>query len=180
MKIALFDMDGTLFDYVGELSRQMEEIRSPEEKWTDPFEETPYLNSRRKLIKSFPGFWRDLPKYKPGWDILHRSRIIGYDIHILTKGPRIPSAWTEKVECIHNHFSDATIHITEDKSVHYGRVLVDDYPDYIESWLKYRQRGLVIMPAHDYNKGFSHPNVIRYTDNIIEVNNALMEAYDRA
>jgi len=32
----------------------------------------------------------------------------------------------------------------------------------INSWLKWRPRGLVIMPARSYNGGYSHPNVIRY------------------
>jgi hypothetical protein len=46
----------------------------------------------------------------------------------------------------------------------YGKALVDDYPPYVEKWLKYRPNGLVLMPAHDYNAGFRHPNVIRVTD----------------
>ena len=54
------------------------------------------------------------------------------------------------------------IHITQDKSVHYGKVLVDDYPGYIEAWLEHRPRGLVIMPAHDHNKDFVHAQVVRY------------------
>ena len=44
----------------------------------------------------------------------------------------------------------------------YGKVLVDDWPEYISRWLKWRPRGLVIMPASQSNAGFTHPQVIRY------------------
>lgn len=44
----------------------------------------------------------------------------------------------------------------------YGAVLVDDWPEYIRRWLENRPRGLVIMPAHEHNAGFNHPNVVRY------------------
>jgi len=43
----------------------------------------------------------------------------------------------------------------------YGRALVDDWPPYVEAWLEYRPRGLVIMPDRPWNQGFSHPNVVR-------------------
>ena len=52
--------------------------------------------------------------------------------------------------------------MTQDKSFTYGRVLVDDWPDYVTSWLEHRPRGLVVMPAHPWNVDFNHPNVIRY------------------
>jgi hypothetical protein len=49
-------------------------------------------------------------------------------------------------------------------------VLVDDYPPYVQRWLAWRPRGRVIMPAHAWNAGFSHPNVLRYAgDNLEEV-----------
>jgi len=89
---------------------------------------------------------------------------VGFNVHILTKGPSSnPLAWAEKMECVRKHFDDnVTIHITEDKGVHYGRVLVDDYPAYVNAWLAHRPRGLVIMPAHPYNEKYAHQNVIRY------------------
>jgi hypothetical protein len=60
--------------------------------------------------------------------------------------------------------------ITHDKGLVYGAVLVDDWPDYILKWLEHRPRGLVIMPAHDHNAGFTHHNVVRYDGtNIDEV-----------
>ena len=54
------------------------------------------------------------------------------------------------------------ITMTEDKGLVYGKILVDDFPEYIERWLQWRPRGLVIMPAHEHNEQFKHPNIIRY------------------
>lgn len=182
-RVALFDMDGTLFDLNSRMLEELDKMRSPgEPKITDPFEDQPWLENRRRAIKRVPGFWKTLPKYKPGWDILEIAKRIGYDLHILTKGPSsIPAAWMEKVECIRMHMKcDVTIHVTEDKGVLYGRVLVDDWPPYMKSWLKHRPRGLGIMPAHPENDGFEHPNVIRYTgENIAQVVDALAAAYKR-
>lgn len=181
-RIALFDMDNTLFDLKNRMKEELEKMKGPSEaSIDDPFEDTPHLNARRHVIKRVPGFWRSLPRYQPGWDIMDMARSIGFDIHILTKGPnKLGLAWMEKMECIHDHFGDeVTLHISEDKSVTYGRVLVDDYPNYLEPWLKHRHRGLAIMPAHSYNKEFKHPNVIRYKKNIKEVKKALQCAFDR-
>jgi hypothetical protein len=57
---------------------------------------------------------------------------------------------------------DVDITITRDKGLVYGLVLVDDWPKYILRWLKWRPRGLVIMPASTSNEKFKHPQVIRY------------------
>ncbi len=165
--IGLFDMDGTLFDYEGALRRDLKLLMAPgEEEPEDLFDESkPYLKARMKLIKGTPGWWRNLPTFELGWDIYRLSEAMGFLNHILTKGPKShPQAWMEKVQCIADHFgSEANIDIMgKDKSARYGRFLCDDYPEYILGWLKYRPRGLVIMPAHDYNKDFTHPNVIRY------------------
>ena len=70
--------------------------------------------------------------------------------------------------------------MTEDKGLVYGKVLFDDWPEYITSWLEYRPRGLVIMPNHPHNQGFKHPNVIRYIgSNWEEVRTALIKVRDR-
>lgn len=56
------------------------------------------------------------------------------------------------------------------KGLVYGAILVDDWPEYVERWLKHRPRGLVVMPASSNNVGYNHPNVIRYDgSNIDEV-----------
>lgn len=171
--IVQFDMDGTLFDYEWEVRKALFEMKSPGEEsplemdfniWDDNL---PWMKERIKLIKMRPGFWKNLPPYQWGWDIYRMTRHLNYQTHILTKGPSgLPHAWAEKVECIRMNFErenpNVVIHITEDKGIHYGRVLVDDYPEYILRWLEHRKRGLVIMPAQTYNRDFKHDNVIRY------------------
>jgi hypothetical protein len=82
---------------------------------------------------------------------------------ILTKGPyNATSAWTEKVQWCREHIYYVPITITEDKSLVYGKVLVDDWPPYVTQWLEWRPRGLVIMPDQPWNQDFIHPNVFRY------------------
>lgn len=183
--IGLFDMDGTLFDHDAAIRRDMEKLRSPGE---DPFEDfrdknKPWLEARIDMIRRQPGWWRNLEKYQPGWDIYNVAVEIGFCIEILTKGPYSkPQAWAEKVECIRMHFDeDMAINIVgRTKKRYFGRFLCDDYPDYCSDWLEHRPRGLVIMPAHDYNKDFSHPRAIRYDGtNLDQVRAALEIVRDR-
>jgi len=49
---------------------------------------------------------------------------------------------------------------------------------YVERWLSWRDRGLVIMPANEGNKNFSHPQVIRYDGSNLEVVKKAMERQD--
>jgi 5'-nucleotidase len=166
-KIALFDMDGTLCDYQGELSRRLEILRSPHEPkeewgWNN---EPPYLYARMKLIKNNPGFWINLPRLDAGFEILDIIKNLEYRIEILTKGPRSSTiAWMEKVEWCQRELKDIPhqTSIVMDKGLVYGKILVDDYPEYILRWLEWRKRGKVIMPAHPYNKDFTHPQVLKY------------------
>lgn len=152
-KIALFDMDGTLVDYHKVLSKDMESLRAPNECEFDSSilhdEKIPeYIEKRKYLITNQPGWWENLPKYYPGWFVLNLCQSVGYKIVVLTKGPNNrDQAWTEKVKWVKKYLPDVTTIITsEDKSLVYGRVLVDDYPDYVHGWLKHRPRGLAIIP----------------------------------
>lgn len=166
--VALFDLDGTLADYDGALLRDLKLIQSPGEAspWEEnTFADIPYLEARRHMITSQVGWWLKLDQFKLGWDILEEVKRLGFRVVVLTKGPSTKfSAWSEKVEwCNENlkHYIDG-VTITHDKSLVYGKVLVDDYPDYVTAWLRNRPRGLVIMPAHSYNKDFKHEQVVRY------------------
>ncbi len=164
--IALFDMDGTLFDYVGSLKKELRKIESPQEPDVPlRFEGNPgYVQNRIDLITESESFWSDMPKLQLGWDILQIAEELEYYIHILTQGPRSkPAAWSGKKKCIDKHFGeDFSITLTRDKGLVYGTVLVEDYPKYIKRWLKWRKRGLVIMPANEFNGSLRHPQVIRY------------------
>lgn len=187
MAIALFDLDGTLADYSGQICHDYEALRYPEEPRVElDFHEDaiPYVRARLELIKRQPRWWANLPKFKLGFDILDIAHAVGFDIYISTKGPSTkPAAWAEKLEWCHANIR-RTIHwkmiVSEDKSLVYGRVFVDDWPPYLEAWLEHRPRGLCIMPAHPYNKSFEHSNVVRYDGkNYVEVAERLEEAYKR-
>ena len=150
--IALFDMDGTLADYNGSMIKDLEEIKFPDETDYTPHDwhnsRLPnYMLRRIKLISSRPEWWRSLPRIELGFEILRIAQEIGFDINILTKGPSNDSnAWKEKLEWVREHLGAVKVTITEDKGLVYGKVLVDDYKPYMDRWLKWRPRGLGIMP----------------------------------
>ncbi|MCL4400427.1 hypothetical protein M1316_00405 [Candidatus Parvarchaeota archaeon] len=181
--IALFDLDGTLCDYDKAMFNSLERLRSPKEPKTRVHsngEEMPeYLRERINLIKREEDWWVNLPKFRLGWDILKIAKKLGFRIVILSKVPkRNPSAYSGKKKWIDKNMGyDVDVILTQDKGLVYGKVLVDDFPPYIESWLKHRHRGLVIMPASEGNKNFRHPQVIRYDGgNLEEVWGALKKA----
>ena len=119
-----------------------------------------------------------MPKFKLGWDILEIVKSLGFKIMILTQAPRKnPNAWSGKKICIDKHFGeDFDVTLTRNKGLVYGKILVDDFPGYIEKWLEWRKRGLVIMPANESNKDFKNPQVIRYDGtNLDEVKKAVEE-----
>lgn len=181
--IALFDMDGTLCDHDSALARDYNKIKSPEDPPHKPFSHDipQYVKYRRKLIRNQHGWWENLEKLELGFAILDIAKSLGFKIHILTKGPRSsPNAWTEKMKWVKKNVGDVELTLTEDKGLVYGKMLVDDYPPYIERWLKWRLRGLVIMSAHPWNENFKHPNVIRCDgSNLEEVKKAMKLAKER-
>ncbi|MBR9705119.1 hypothetical protein GOV12_06925 [Candidatus Pacearchaeota archaeon] len=177
--IALFDMDGTICDYMGAMNVELMKLRSPDEKFVDPFliDDDPkyqYLWNRMNLIKSNEDWWANLPKFSLGLEVMEMAKALGYHCEILTQAPKKnPAALAGKHRwLLANLDEDIDFTMTRNKGRYYGRVLVDDYPLYVESWLEHRPRGLVIMPANMYNEDFSHSRVIRYTgenkDEILE------------
>jgi 5'(3')-deoxyribonucleotidase len=190
--VALIDLDGTVADYDKALKAAMLTLQSPgEQPYGDRYTggtEPPYVEARRKMIQRQPGFWANLDRLPLGFEVVDELRQLGFGLHVLTKGPQSNSgAWAEKLDWSRKHLPDATVTVTGDKSLVYGRVLFDDFPPYFTKWLAVRPRGLVICLAHPWNEGFAkggpqaHPNVIRYdgTDGI-ELREALRRAYERA
>jgi 5'-nucleotidase len=176
--IVLYDMDGTLFDYEKALASDLKKLASPGEKTIRiSFGNNPlYLRERIDLITSNESWWENLPKFQLGWDVLKITQELGYYHTILTQGPRKkPAAWSGKKKCVDKHFGENfDVILTRNKGLIYGKVLVDDFPGYIEKWLKWRKNGQVIMPANEYNKDFKHSQVIRYDgNNLNEVRDAL-------
>jgi len=178
-RVALFDMDGTLADYDKALKQAMLKMASP---YDPPLEGNyysmpEYLQARRHAITAQVGWWLKLERFQLGWDVLAAVKELDYRIVVLTKGPSSkPSAWGEKIQWCAEHLGDTIegVTITHDKGLVYGKVLVDDWPSYVESWLEWRPRGLVIMPAHPHNENFRHPNVVRYDgSNLDEVKERL-------
>lgn len=193
--VALVDLDGTLADYDSAMTEAMRSVQDPSEApYGSRYEpdgtrkEIPHVEARRRLIQRQPGFWRGLKPLALGFDVVKELRSLGFELHVLTKGPALVfSAWSEKVEWSQTHISDAVVTITGEKSLVYGRVLVDDYPPYFEKWLNVRPRGLVVCVAQSWNEHFGrggrseHPNVVRYDGtNLDIVKERLSAAYSRA
>lgn len=180
--IALFDMDGTIADYGGAMRRDLEYLYSPDEPRLDSLWYVPaYIENRMDMIKSVPGWWRNIPPITLGLQLLKAAQEIGYEVHILTQGPRNRShAWKEKIEWVRDHLGDVDVTITRNKGLVYGKVLVDDYPDYMRKWLKWRSRGLGIMPENYNNKDFEHEQVVKLTEDTYDkAVEALCIAYRR-
>jgi 5'-nucleotidase len=192
-KIALIDLDGTIADYDNEMRLQMAFLRAPGEPeyphrpTYDDGEVPSYITARRKVIQRQIGFWRNLKPLALGFEVIEELRKLQFQLHVLTKGPRSTSnAWSEKLDWCKEHLPDALVTVTGDKSLVYGRVLVDDFPPYIEKWLSVRPRGLVVSIAHpwnaDYAKGGSkeNQNVLRYDGtNRAELISRLTSAFER-
>lgn len=169
--VALLDLDGTLADYNSAMLRDLNAIRSPgEPEETIPHSsDVPYMRARAKLIRSQLGWWLNLKPIKSGFDIVELLKKYKFDLHVLTKAPHsVDSAWTEKVIWCKTHLPNIDITITQKKGLVYGAILFDDWPPYITEWLKYRPRGLVIMPEQRWNKDFEHQQVIKYNSNNID------------
>lgn len=185
-EIALFDLDGSLADYDKGLLNKLKLMKSPQESLADSLwelERNSWMKERIETIKALPGFWENLEPIKMGFDVYHLTEKIGFKNEILTKGPKKHSiAWAEKLRWCQNHFGDEIdVHVTCNKGRVFGKVLYDDFPEYMLKWLEFRPRGLGIMPVNQYNKNFSHPQVIMYDGkNLDEVEIALKKAFNRS
>jgi len=179
--VALFDMDGTLCDYEQGLLDKLEELRSPYEPKIESWnrKQPDYINARADLIRLSEDWWAKLPKFQLGWEVMAIAKELNYEIMILTQGPRKnPFSLSGKKMWMDKHLGEEMDYtITRRKGRVYGRVLVDDYQEYIEEWLKWRKNGVVIMPANESNKDFEHPQVTRYDGtNLYKVREVMTKA----
>lgn len=182
--VALVDLDGTLADFQGAMRRDLKAIASPNENESDWGHEgrEDYQKARWDMIKRQPDWWFNLEPLPGGFYVVDALKSLGYRIHVLTRAPKkLPMAWEQKVRWCMKHLPNTEITIAPRKELVYGKVLVDDWPEYIEPWLEHRPRGLVIMPAQEWNKDFSHPQIIRhvYGKNDLEVVTALSQHYEK-
>ena len=166
--IGLHDLDGTYADFDKSMAAHLEVLRSPLEDAAHDetkFEDIPHMKARRRLIKSLPGFWRNLPRLQAGFDILEIMQELKFSNYVLSKSPRkFPLAASEKIGWAVEHLPDLPIILSEEKSLVYGKVLVDDWTPYVQDWIKFRPRGLVIAVAQRWNEDIEKlsPNVIRF------------------
>jgi 5'-nucleotidase len=176
--LALIDLDGTIADYNTKMDKELARLVAPGETGV----KGEYLENRRKLISSRPGFYLNLKPLKLGFEVLDLVRTIGFELVVLTKASvDVPNSWSEKVQWAQKYLPDASITISQTKELVYGRVLVDDWPEYYEAWLQNRPKGLVIAVAHPHNdKPTKDPRIIRYDGtNLAQVEEALIKAYNR-
>lgn len=186
-KIALLDLDSTVADYDKALNAEMAAMAGPNDPPYVKHSGDSFMNARRYMVHNKYGFWRNLEKLDLGFDIVTILKDIGYSINVLTQGPkRCPNAWSEKFEWCQEHLPNIPVTVTQDKSLSYGRVLVDDFSPYFLKWLEHRPRGLVVCVAHPWNEMFAtgspeqRNNIIRYDgSNKRQLIAKLQEAYDR-
>lgn len=177
-RLALIDLDGTVADYDTKMKRELAKLVAPGETGV----QGEYLENRRKLVRSKPGFYLNLKPLKRGFEVLDLVRTIGFELVVLTKASvDVPTSWSEKVQWARKHLPDASITISQTKELVYGRVLVDDWPEYYEPWLQNRPKGIVIAVAHPHNdRPTKDPRIIRYDGtNLDQVQEALIKAYNR-
>ena len=169
--IALFDMDGTLVDFEKGMYNSLRPMSGPnEEVMEPPFWDAPdHIRERIDMVMESGNWWKNLEPMKLGMELFKEAQRIGYEVHILTQGPRNTSvAWKEKLDWVRTYLGDVDITVTRNKGLVYGKILVDDYPPYLDSWLKWRNRGLCIMPSNGHNKDYERDQVLRMTEDSFE------------
>lgn len=164
--VALIDLDGSLADYDAAMRRDYAALCGPGEYLEDLYDEKlPWVKARRDLISRQPGWWRGLARIERGFEVVDMFRDLGFRLMVCTRASKQkPDCWGEKVEWCREHLPDASVTITQDKGLVYGRVLLDDWPPYGKRWLAHRPRGLLVMVAQPWNEHafLDDPRVIRY------------------
>lgn len=156
-RIALFDMDGTLFDHDAQMRADLERIASPGETIPEILhdcEDIPWMKARFDLIRRQPGGGGTCPILNSVGMFYRFASVLAF-VAIFSLRVRSPIRMPGL-----KRWSASTI--TWDGT----------FPS--TSWL-------AIMPDHPYNRDFQHPNVIRYAgqEDMPLVEKVLQAVYDR-
>lgn len=167
--IALIDLDGTLADCAAAIRRGLGPAADHVDAETLGTLGAPTSTTaarRQRRVMSEPGFWLDLEPLPQGLQLLQMLSDIGFETCILTKGPRdLPAAWSEKFAWCRRHAPGSKVIITEDKSLVFGHVLVEDWPPYIADWRRRNPHGYVVVPSQPWNADAeleALPHAMRY------------------
>jgi len=163
-KLAFIDMDGTIANHHEALHRELEAMAGPGEGPipTNPHGGPDHIEARIDRIHKMKDFWLDLKPIGLGFYVADALKNLGFDLHILTKGPRLATvAWTEKKDWCLKYMPDVPVTITENKAILRGDVLFDDYPPYVEGFLEANPEAKAVMLAYDYNEYFNHERVLK-------------------
>lgn len=185
-QIALIDLDETLVHYADIMNEELKSLAGPNETFNEYSllsQHMPHIKKRITLVQKQKGFWYYLPQIEIGMEVYKLIEEVGFKTFILTKGPWIATnAWTEKFEWCKEYVPNSSVILSEEKSLVYGKVLFDDWPEYVNKWLTWRPRGLVLMLENMYNKHYNHKQVVKVLrdgSNLDVVKQRLLESYNR-
>jgi len=176
--IALLDMDGTVCDWHNRLERDLRETLGDARDKLPP--ET--ISKVEHLIRSKPGWYLNLEPLPLGFKIADTLRDIGFCIMVATKAtPKATNAWSEKAAWCMKHLPYAHVTVSEDKTLMYGKILVDDYAKFADPWLLRRPRGYVILPDQPWNQRYEHPRVkrVKTPEDVDALRPFLIEVFNR-
>jgi 5'(3')-deoxyribonucleotidase len=161
--VALVDMDGTLCQFREQLDADLARVLGKDMETMSP----QAIRQVEFLIRGQAGWYRNLKPIPFGFAIVRLLQAIGFRIMIMTRGSKeAKNAWSEKAAWIAEHLPEADVTVTQDKSLVYGKVIVDDTPAHFLPWMEHRPRGLVVMPVQPWNRNMAKK------DNLFPVSNA--------
>jgi len=169
----LMDMDDTLCDNFGQRTRDLRKIFKNESEVIPDYRSSKcplHVQKKLRKIMSQPGWWENLPRLEDGFELYELAKKENAEIEILTRAPRTyPLAWTEKfLWCMKNVPDVDNINLTFKKKKYPGDILIDDWPEYITSWLDYNQNRRAILPLREWNKDYTHLRAVHYNGKNIE------------
>lgn len=176
--IALVDLDGTVADWHNRLRRDVRAVLGDDEEKLPP--ET--ITKIEHLVRGQPGWYLGLDPLPVGFAVVDLLQKIGFSLMVATKATtKAKNAWSEKAAWCEKHWPGIDVTVTANKTIIYGKILVDDYQKFAEPWLKRRPRGYVIMPDQPWNQGFEHERVLRVktVQDVAALKPKLLEIYNR-